>query len=560
MNALILRGIRQNLRPKHLIAAGLFSLIVCSTAYMTSYLEGAKGKYTYDSQTREWTRGEDSPINGARNAFTFLVIIQGFYLMFLGTGRVASVTAEERESGLLDYQRMTPMNPFSKIVGYIFGLPAREYYMFLFTIPFLLHCVVAGKIPWDNVFQLYAVFFCSVILYHLTAHAVGLVVPKPRAASWVSRIVVLGLYVALPGLGQAGISFLSFLTILPTYFGKILPVLHPVDKDVKMGHYEQIVIDFWQDVPFFNFTISPTAFTFLMQGLLIFTLLVTAYRKWRNQALPAFSKSSGLLLFFVLQFLLLGSLWTFFANGEASGLIGNAISSSENVPLHQKIVFFVLVDTIYAGLSILALLALINVCCPNRHLFLKGIQRIRKFHLPRIPVLADECSGLWFVALLSGMTIAVFTCLTSLALDSKNWDISPSLSSLIIIPSIGILATAIYLQAAREMWFNLGFWGYVGLLWITPLLASLVLAVGWQEEYLSIIYKLISINPLGLITVQMYNEFADLIEIPLERREILAEAKWFGLIISSLLAVILQARLLAIRKEILTKQQISIQI
>ena len=158
------------------------------------------------------------------------------------------------------------------------------------------------------------------------------------------------------------------------------------------------------------------------------------------------------------------------------------------------------------------------------------------------------------------MTIAVFTCLTSLALDSKNWDISPSLSSLIIIPSIGILATAIYLQAAREMWFNLGFWGYVGLLWITPLLASLVLAVGWQEEYLSIIYKFISINPLGLITVQMYNEFADLIEIPLERREILAEAKWFGLIISSLLAVILQARLLAIRKEILTKQQISIQI
>ena len=140
--------------------------------------------------------------------------------MFLGTGRVASVTAEERESGLLDYQRMTPMNPFSKIVGYIFGLPAREYYMFLFTIFFLLHCVVAGKIPWDNVFQLYAVFFCSVILYHLTAHAVGLVVPKPRAASWVSRIVVLGLYVALPGLGQAGISFLSFLTILPTYFGK----------------------------------------------------------------------------------------------------------------------------------------------------------------------------------------------------------------------------------------------------------------------------------------------------------------------------------------------------
>lgn len=557
MNPLILRGIRENLRSKHLIAAGLFSLIVCSTAYMTSYLEGAKGKYVFDSQTQEWTRGEDSPINGARNAFTFVVILQGFYLMFLGTGRVASITAEERESGLLDYQRMTPMNPFSKIVGYIFGLPTREYYMFLFTIPFLFHSVVVGKIPWYNVFQLYAVFFCSVILYHLTAHAVGLVVPKPRAASWVSRIVVLGLYVALPGLGQAGVSFLSFLTVLPTYFGKILPALNSIGKDINNGKDEQLAVDFWQDVPFFDFTISPTAFTFLMQGLLIITLIITTYRKWNNQALPAFSKSSGLLLFMILQVLLLGSLWSFFANGEASGLIGNAISSGENTPLKQKIAFFILVETIFIGLSILALLALINICCPNRHLFLKGIQRIKKFSLRRIPLLSDESTGLWLVLSLSAIIFAVFTCLTSLALGSKNWKLPSSLSSMVMIPGLCILTTAVYLQGARETWFNLGFWGFVGLLWITPLLACLVLVVGWQEEYLSAIFKLISTNPLGLITIQMYIELAEPIEIPIERRASLAEAKWFGLILSSLIAFILQARLLAIRKQISSNQNLS---
>ena len=211
MNPLILKGIRENLRLKHLIAAGLFSLIICSTVYLTAFLEGSDGKNKYDIKTKEWTKEEGSPVNGARYAFTFLLGLQGFYLMFLGTGRVASITAEERESGLLDYQRMTPMNPLSKIIGYIFGIPAREYYMFFFTLPFLLHSILAGELPWGNVIQLYSVFFCSVILYHLTAHAVGLVVPKPRAASWVSRIVVLGLYVVLPGLGQAGISFLSFL-------------------------------------------------------------------------------------------------------------------------------------------------------------------------------------------------------------------------------------------------------------------------------------------------------------------------------------------------------------
>jgi len=199
-------------------------------------------------------------------------------------------------------------------------------------------------------------------------------------------------------------------------------------------------------------------------------------------------------------------------------------------------------------------LGLTNICCPNRHLFLKGIQRVRKFSLRRTPLLADECSGLWFVGLLSGITIAVFTCLTSLALGSKNWEISSSFSSLIIIPSVGIFVTAIYLQAARETWFNLGFWGFVGLLWITPLLVCLVLAVGWQEEYLSIIYKLMSINPLGLITIQMYIEFSDLVQVPVERRGNLAEARWFGLILMSLLAVTLQARLLAIRKQISSNQ------
>ena len=320
---------------------------------------------------------------------------------------------------------------------------------------------------------------------------------------------------------------------------------------MKMGHYEQLAIDFWQDVPFFDFTISPTAFSYARAPH--FYTACHRYRKWRNQALPAFSKFSGILLFFVLQFLLLGSLWTFFANGEASGLIGEAISSSENAPLYQKIAFFILVESIFLGLSILAFLALINVCCPNRHLFIKGIQRVRKFSLRRTPLLADECSGLWFVVLLSGITIAVFTCLTSLALGSNSWELSSSLSSLVVIPCLCILITTIYLQGARETWFNLGFWGFVGLCGSPLCLYALYSQLDGRKN-ISPLYKLISINPLGLITIQMYIEFADLIEIPLERRGSLAEAKWFGLLLSSLLAVSLQARLLAIRKQIFSNQ------
>lgn len=550
MNPLILKGIRENLRFKHLIAAGLFSLIVCSTVYLTAFLQGSEGKFSVNPETKEWVKGEDSPVNGARNAFTFLLALQGFYLMFLGTGRVASITAEERESGLLDYQRMTPMNPLSKIVGYIFGIPSREYYMFLFTLPFLGHAIIAGELPWGNIIHLYSVFFCSVILYHLTAHAVGLVVPKPRAASWVSRIVVLGLYVVLPGLGQAGISFLSFLTILPTYFGKILPVIQK-EGDHKKGDfdYESQITEFWQDVPFFDFTISPTTFTFFMQGLLILALLVTGYRKWRNQALPALSKPSAFFIYSIFQFLLLGCLWTFFDRGEASGLIGQELSANEFYRKEERIMGLILVISIFFSLSVLFILCLINICCPNRHLYLKGIQRIAKFNLARIPRIADESSGLFLTLILAAITLFTYCLLISLALDSEAWELTSSFLSLSLIPAAILMLAVIYLQASRELWFNLGFWGFVGLLWITPLLASLVIGVGWGEENMSLILRLLAINPLSIIPMHWMYEHADIGNLPEEITQNLESAIWFGLLIAGVFASVLQARLYFLRKK-----------
>ena len=548
MNPLVIKGIRENLRPKHLIAAGLFSLIVCSTIYLTSYLEGSEGKYSKDPETNTWVQAESSPVNGARNAFTFLLALQGFYLMFLGTGRVASITAEERESGLLDYQRMTPMNPLSKIIGYIFGIPAREYYMFLLTLPFLGHAILVGKLPWGNIIQLYSVFFCSVILYHLTAHAVGLVVPKPRAASWVSRIVVLGLYVVLPGLGQAGISFLSFLTILPTYFGKIFPLLN--DQGVQnVGRLKSKLVDFWQDVPFFDFAISPTTFTFLMQGLLILILLVTGHRKWRNQALPSLSKPSALLIYSIFQFLLLGCLWTFFDKGEASGLIGQELSAHQFSGKEEKILGLILVIGIFFSLSLLFILCLINICCPNQHLYLKGIQRISKFNLARIPRMADEGSGLVLMLVLSIITLFTYSVLIKLALHSDAWVLNSSFLSLCLIPAGTLLLAVIYLQASREQWFNLGFWGFVGLLWITPLLASLVLGVGWGEENIGLILKLLAINPLSIIPMHWVYEHAEIVKLPQEIAQNINSAIQFGLLVAGIFAILLQSRLYFIRKK-----------
>ncbi len=542
MNPIILRGIRERLRIKHLIAAGLFSLIVSATIYFTAYLNEANGGWSYNPQTGQMEQSDPSPVKGARHAFPFLLCLQGFYLMFLGTGRVAAITAEEKESGLLDYQRMTPMNPFSKIWGYLLGLPAREYYMFALTLPFLLHCIIVGELTLENVLHLYFVFFSSVVLYHLTAHVIGLVVPKPRAASWVSRIVVLGLYVFLPAFGQAGISFLSFLTILPTYFGKMLPELISLENsDYDYYRWENDLIDFWQDVPFFGAEISPSLFTLIMQGLILAALLVTAYRKWRNESLPAFSKTSGLIIFAVFQFLLLGSLWPFFSEGKASGLLGEEFSLSAADDKGGATTILLFVQSVFFGLSILGILTLINTCCPDLHLHLKGVQRANRLGLSSIPMSADESRGTWFALLLGAMVCAVHGILLSQAMaNDLFFSIKPDLPAF-FLPALLILASTLYLQAARELWFSLGFWGFVGLLWITPLMASLVLAVGWQDDYLDFIAMLSSLCPILAIPQALGSQYA--FPIPEKHIHVLSFGTFAGLGAAIVLAILLSVRL-----------------
>jgi len=563
VNPLILRGIRERLRGKHLIAAGLFSLILCSTIYLSAYLEGAEGEWVHDpekidSETQGWHRTESSPINGARQAFTYLLALQGFFLMFLGTGRVAAITAEEKESGLMDYQRMTPMNPFSKILGYLFGLPAREYYMFVITLPFLLHCMIVGELSPENVLHLYFVFFSSVVLYHLTAHVIGLVVPKPRAASWVSRIVVLGLYVFLPAFGQAGISFLSFLTILPTYFGKMLPELISLENsDYDYYRWENDMIDFWQDVPFFATEIPPSLFTLIMQGLILAALLITAYRKWRNESLPAFSKTSGIIIFAVFQFLLLGCLWPFFSEGKASGLLGETFSLENNsMNGEEGILALLFVQSVFFGLSLLGILTLVNTCCPNKHLHLKGTQRANRLGLSSIPLSADESRGTWFVLLLSAMVCAVHAILLDQAEESglffKSWGYGLQWNIQIdygayVFPGLLIIGCALYLQAARELWFSLGFWGFVGLLWITPLLACLVLAVGWQDKFFDTIAMLSSLCPILSLPQILASQYS--IPAPGEIAQILSKGMWTGLVVACFIASYLSFRLYRRPKE-----------
>ena len=139
--------------------------------------------------------------------------------------------------------------------------------------------------------------------------------------------------------------------------------------------------------------------------------------------------------------------------------------------------------------------------------------------------------------------------LIDLALNSDFWVLNYSFLSLSFIPTATLLFTVIYLQASREQWFNLGFWGFVGLLWITPLLASLVLGVGWGEENFGLILKLLAINPLSIVPLHWISEHSEIFGLPQKLSQDFDSAIWFGLLVAGIFAIILQARLYYIRKK-----------
>ena len=209
----------------------------------------------------------------------------------------------------------------------------------------------------------------------------------------------------------------------------------------------------------------------------------------------------------------------------------------------------ILVISIFFSLSLLFILCLVKICCPNRYLYLKGIQRVAKFNLPRIPRTADESSGLGIVLILGLITLFTYSALINLALNSDFWALGSSFLSLCIIPAAILFLTICYLQASREQWFNLGFWGFIGLLWITPLLASLVLGVGWGEENMGVILKLLAINPLSIISLHWISENSEMIGLPQDLYQDFNSAIWFGLLIAGLFAIILQVRLFYLRKK-----------
>ncbi len=462
VNPIWQKSARARMRPRHLVSWGVVTLTV--TLFVALII------YTTMTE-RELTSSRDA----AKAVLPAIVVIQAILLMMLGTGAVAAGVSQERDEGLLDYQRMTPMRPTAKILGYLFGLPVREYALFAMTLPIVAVAVAISGFSLLTLAHFYAVFFTSVWVYHMTGLVAGMVAPKPRLASMLSIGLVAVLYFVLPNLSRFGITFFEFLTIRPTFFGLLQQEL-PAHLRAPA---EASGIDSFRDVPLFGGLLHPTIYTLAVQGFLIATMFSVAHRKWRNQSLHVFSKAGALVVFGGVLFFLLGSVWAVIVQDDAYRAVfepfNDAFRLDHRAP--QSLQLLLSLFALIVGVAYLVLLAAVT---PSRHTTIEGWRRAQKLGRSRLAPNSDAASSLPLALAMLALTLgAGVLLLHEASARADYYAAGPSTRSLAVLV-LGVVGVCLFTQAARESLSMRVFGVGLFLLWMVPCFAMMILYAAFE--------------------------------------------------------------------------------
>ncbi len=461
MNPLWRKGLRSRCRLKHMLSWGVIWITLATFVFLVVYTPMVEQQGA-------------SKADAAKAALPFVLVIQAVILMFFGTSAVASGISQERDEEFLDYVRMTPMSPTAKVIGYLFGLPAREYLLFALTLPLVAIIVLISGFSLLTLGHFYLVFFTSVLVYHLTALAVGMVSPKPRLASMTSMGLVMVLYFALPNLSRIGITFFEFLTIRPVFFGLLQQEL----PEALRARAEVNGIDTFRPVPFLEGTILPTLYTMMVQGFLIAVMFSIVHRKWRDQSKHLFSKAGALIVFCGVTIFTAASLWAVVAQDDAYNQLFSAFGrqlSSERIPQ----TFFFLLMTCFMIVST-AYLFLMCFITPSKSCTLAGHRQAQKLGHARIPLTSDAASSLPIALIMIAITLATGITIMSLAIRHGDYVASaPSTASMIAVVVLSV-SIALFVQGAAESMGQRVFGVSVFLFWVIPFFAMVILFAAFE--------------------------------------------------------------------------------
>ena len=280
--------------------------------------------------------------------FAFLAGIGGLILVIGGANQVAMSVGSAKESGILDFHRVSPLPPLNLTLGFFLGAPIREYVLFAVIVPFMLITAVQGGVVPLTIFNTIASILLTAWLMHAVAIFSALVARRPRMAS----AAVVGLTFALL---WGGSYILMGLQAVAAQNGRNLGL---------------------ETLDFFGVPLPRIVFMTLYQGAATTFFLIAATRKMRADRAMTFAKWEALVCMATVVALVLGAFWT-----------------AKGMP-------FVVPTLLYV--FVIAGVILANTITPNLGDYVKGVRRARRLNHRRAPVLSDYASNLWAVIGLAG--------------------------------------------------------------------------------------------------------------------------------------------------------------
>lgn len=486
-------------------------------------------------------RSHMTAADAARMGIIPLLVVQSIILFILGTAQVAGGMTAERDEGVIDYQRLIPMSPLSKVLGYLFGLPVREYVMFLATLPFTAWSLWRGQVAWNVWLPLYLIVLSSALLYHFTGLLTGTVARNRRWAFLASIGLVFCLYTVIPQMAKFGLVFFKYLTITPV-LEESLPGLLPASAGAVVRAGQRLL----PTVKFFNLDFSEAVFTLFSQGGLILTFVVMLCRKWRRAEAHLLGKLWAAGFFIWIQILLLGNALPLIEPGDLFPSRGFNRMVRLLPDWAPKPGEAVLMSGIYGLATLLLIFVLASIITPSADHQIRGWRRARKQGESSLPRLADATTGFWFV-LVMALAGAAGWFLFTRALVESRWfpghQVAPGVlgyfTAVMVAGGVGFQAL-LEAKGGRVLGLTAIFVGVV------PLMTGAVFSV-ISDRLIPAAAWLIGISPLSL-PFYAAGTLLSLAELPAQAARAVPRAFYFWLFVAVLVTLWLVVRLWTHRK------------
>jgi hypothetical protein len=360
-----------------------------------------------------------------KNGFAagMILAIQFVLLVIMGSSQVGASVSGARNSGILDFHRVSPMTPTELTLGFFFGAPIREYSLFAATLPFTVLCMAFG-IPSPR-------GFVQLMMILLTS-------------AWTLQGLVL--LTALASKGKTPTGGVVAMLVFLLFFGSSL---------VMGGQFSANMVEHDNRLGFFGLSLPWLPVVLLYQLPLLFFILLASTRKMESARLHALSKPQGIVAMLVFSTLVVGGIWR-----------------KDDYEIYEIAALYLL--------TIPALLVTL-VITPSQAEYAKGLYRAQRQGKTRLPWW-DDLSVSWItLVLLAGMMLGAGTLAGSVAAGAPSPHWQPATTTTFHLALAAAVLTVAYFGLAFQ-YFQLRFAKrgptyftlFIFIVWFLPIIAGAI--------------------------------------------------------------------------------------